>query len=145
MEESMPVRTSARARLRIMPSLLALVIVFAWTTANGSGAPHHGTGGYDFAKTITLAGTATSFDWTNPHCLLHVDVKDNNGNVQRWTLEMAPPSFLARKGWAKDSIRPGDQVTIDAHPAKNGITLGISSSNSYILKAAVNGKLLPTR
>jgi hypothetical protein len=111
----------------------------------GAGFPHHGTGGYDFAKAITLNGTATSFDWANPHCLLHMDVKDDNGNVQRWTLEMASPTTLSRRGWTKDSIRPGDQVTIDTHPAKNGILLGISSGNSYILKAVVNGKLLPVR
>jgi hypothetical protein len=132
-------------RLWIVSCLLGLAIAFAWAAPSVAAAPHHGTGGYDFAKTITLNGTATSFDWTNPHCLLHMDVKGDNNNVQRWTLEMAPPTFLSRKGWAKDSIRPGDQVTIDTHPAKNGITLGISSSNSYILKATVNGRLLPTR
>jgi hypothetical protein len=96
-------------------------------------------------KTITLNGTITSFDWANPHCLIHLDVKDDNGNVQRWTLEMAPPTILSRLGWTRNSLKPGDQVSVDTHPAKNGIILGISSSNSYILKAVVNGKMLPSR
>ncbi len=107
--------------------------------------PHHGTGGYDLKKTITLNGTATSFDWVNPHCLLHVDVKDASGMVQRWTLEMGPPTFLSRKGWTRDAIKPGDQVTIDTHPAKNDIPVGISSSNSYMLPVVVNGKVLPAQ
>jgi hypothetical protein len=106
---------------------------------------HHGTSGYDFTKTITLSGTATSFDWSNPHCLLHLDVKDESGAVQRWTLELAPPTAMSRKGWDKDSIKPGDEVMIDAHPAKSGIPLGISSSTSYVLKTVVNGKQLPSR
>jgi hypothetical protein len=106
---------------------------------------HHGTARYDMTKTITLNGTITSFDWANPHCLIHLDVKDDNGNIQRWTLEMAPPTILSRLGWTRDSLKPGDQVSVDTHPAKNGIVLGISSSNSYILKAMVNGKMLPSR
>jgi Family of unknown function (DUF6152) len=131
--------TFSLARFCIVPLLLPLLAAALCPAAKA----HHGNVGYDVAKTITLHGTATSFDWANPHCLLHMDVKDDNGNVQRWTLEMAPPSILSHRGWTKDSIRPGDQVTIDTHPAKNGIPLGISSSNSYILKAVVDGKMLP--
>lgn len=125
--------------------MLMVVDVGSYRLFAAPALPHHGTGGYDFSKTITLNGTATSFDWSNPHCLLHLDVKDESGNVQRWTLEMAPPPALSRKGWRRDSIMPGDQVTIETHPAKNGIPLGISSSNSYILRAEVNGKALPAR
>jgi len=68
-----------------------------------------------------------------------------SGAVQRWTLELAPPTAMSRKGWDKDSIKPGDEVMIDAHPAKSGIPLGISSSTSYVLKTVVNGKQLPSR
>ena len=131
MEENIAVRSNVLniTRSWIAP-LLGLVIAFALGEANGAGSPHHGTTGYDFKKMITLDGTATSFDWVNPHCLLHMDVNDDHGNVQRWTLEMANPTILSRKGWTRDSIRPGDHVTIDTHPAKNGIPLGISSSSS---------------
>jgi hypothetical protein len=120
--------------------LLVAALAIAFPRASFS---HHGTVGYDFSKTVTLHGTATSFDWVNPHCLLHMDVKDGSGNIQRWTLEMSPPSMLARRGWKEDSFKPGDDVTIDTHPAKNGIPLGISSGNSYVLKAVVNGRMLP--
>ena len=124
----------------VLPLIFAAIVVFP-----SAAFPHHGTVGYDFTKTITLHGTATSFDWVNPHCLLHMDVKDDAGSVQRWTLEMSPPSMLSRKGWTKDSFRPGDDVTIDTHPARNGIPIGISSGNSYVLRAVVNGKALPVQ
>ena len=138
----MPFRRRAAnlEQFRISLLLLGLVIAFP-----GTAFSHHGTVGYDFAKTVTLHGTATSFDWVNPHCLLHMDVKNDGGSVQRWTLEMSPPSMLSRKGWTKDSFRPGDDVTIDTHPAKSGIPLGISSGNSYVLRAVVNGKALPVQ
>lgn len=122
----------------MLPLVFAAVITFP-----GAAFPHHGTVGYDFTKTVTLHGTATSFDWVNPHCLLHIDVKEEQGSIQRWTLEMSPPSMLSRKGWTKNSFRPGDDVTIDTHPAKSGIPIGISSGNSYVLRAVVNGKMLP--
>jgi hypothetical protein len=127
-------------RMHAMRFFLVAALLFAvpaWA--------HHGTSAYDFTKTITLNGTATSFDWGNPHCLLHLDVKASSGAVERWTLELAPPTAMSRKGWDKGSIKPGDEVTIDAHPAKNGIPLGISSSTSYVLKTVVNGKQLPSR
>jgi hypothetical protein len=128
------------ARLPIMSLLLILA-----AACPEAAFPHHGTVGYDLAKTIALHGTASSFDWGNPHCLLYLDVKEESGNVQRWTLEMSPPTMLSRRGWTKDSVKPGDQVTIDAHPAKNGNPYGISSGSFYILKTVVNGKTLPVQ
>lgn len=120
------------------------VLVLAMTLPT-AGEPHHGNVGYNLARTITLNGTVTSFDWVNPHCLLHLDVKDDSGEVERWTIEMAGPRVLKRRGWTSETFKPGDEVAIDTHPAKNGIPLGINSSNSYILKTVVNGKALPTQ
>ncbi len=137
----MPLKTRNR---NITPFLILPLVFAAIVAFPAASFAHHGTVGYDFTKTITLHGTATSFDWVNPHCLLHMDVKDA-GSVQRWTLEMSPPSMLSRKGWTKDSFRPGDDLTIDTHPARNGTPIGISSGNSYILRAVVNGKALPVQ
>lgn len=134
-------RTKRMADIRRLGMVSFFLLALAsWTP----GSPHHGNSGYDVTKTITLNGTATSFDWANPHCLLHLDVNDD-GNVQRWTLEMAGPTTLTRKGWRRNSIQPGDEVTIDTHPAKNGLPLGISSGSSYVLRTIVNGKTLPTQ
>jgi uncharacterized protein DUF6152 len=105
---------------------------------------HHGRAAYDFKKTITLTGTITAFEWTNPHCLIYIDVKTGGGEIQHWTLEMSPPSTMSRRGWNQNTLRRGDQVTTQTHPAKNGITLGISSNPDFIMKFAVNGKELPS-
>ncbi len=130
---------SKGARLWIVP---LFAIALPWAAA---ASPHHGSVGYSFSRTITLHGMVTTFDWSNPHCLLHLDVKDESGEVERWTIEMSSPTRLARLGWTKQAFKAGDQVAIDVHPAKNGILLGINSSNAFILKTVVNGKALPVQ
>jgi hypothetical protein len=108
----------------------------------GSASAHHGNSRYNLAQTITLTGTVTSFDWGNPHCLVHMDVKDAKGEVQHWTLELASPFTMSHVGWSKDSIMSGDMLVADTHPARNGLTLGISSTSHSVMKFVVNGKPL---
>ena len=78
---------------------------------------HHGVAGYDLTKTITVHGTVTKFDWSNPHCVIHMDAKNVNGEVQNWTIELAAPSLLNRMGWTKNAMKAGDDITADVHPA----------------------------
>ena len=104
---------------------------------------HHGTAGYDPAKTVVLTGTATEFVWANPHVIVYLDVKDEDGKVRNWSLELAAPLLMGRFGWKKDSIKPGDQVVAEAHPAKNGAAVGISATATFLLKFVVNGTPLP--
>jgi hypothetical protein len=106
---------------------------------------HHGTSGYDMEKVITLNGTITSFNWSNPHCLLHIDVKDGKGDVKDWIIELAAPTLMSRSGWTKDSLKPGDAVIAETHPAKNGATTGLSGAATTLLKFVVNGHALPSR
>jgi hypothetical protein len=106
---------------------------------------HHGTSGYDMEKVITLNGTITSFNWSNPHCLLHIDVKDSKGDVKDWIIELAAPTLMSRMGWTKDSLKPGDEVIAETHPAKNGATTGLSGASTALLKFVVNGHALPFR
>jgi hypothetical protein len=106
---------------------------------------HHGTSRYDLAKTVTLSGTVTGFDWGNPHCLVHVDVKDSKGEIQHWTLELSSPFSMSRAGWNKDSLMLGDELTAETHPARNGLTIGISSTSRSVMRFVVNGKSLSTQ
>lgn len=105
---------------------------------------HHGTSRYDLDKTITLSGTVTGFDWGNPHCLVHMDVKDTGGQIQHWTLELASPFTMSHEGWKKDSLKAGDEIVADTHPARNGVALGISATSRNVMKFVVNGKSLAT-
>lgn len=106
---------------------------------------HHGNSRYDLDKTITLNGTVTGFDWGNPHCLVHMDVPGGNGQFQHWTLELSSPFTMSRVGWNKDSMRTGDMLIAETHPARNGLTLGISSTSKSVMKFVVNGKPLSTQ
>jgi hypothetical protein len=62
----------------------------------------------------------TKVEWLNPHIYLYVDVKDASGNTVNWSVEGGPPNSLYRLGWRKDTLKPGDAVTIDAFRAKDG-------------------------
>jgi len=94
---------------------------------------HHGTSGYDMEKVITLSGTVTSFNWSNPHCLVHIDVKDSKGDVKDWIVELAAPTLMTRNGWTKDSLKPGDEVVASA-------TYLLDSESN--LAAAIQGLML---
>jgi len=105
---------------------------------------HHGTSGYDMEKVVTVSGTVSSFNWANPHCLVHIDVKDSKGEVKDWIIEFAAPTLMTRVGWTKESLKPGDSVIAETHPAKNGATTGLSGSASTLLKFVVNGHEMPS-
>jgi len=106
---------------------------------------HHGITNYDMKKTVVLAGTITAFDWANPHCLTHVDVTDDSGHITHWTLEMSSTFTMAHRGWGMDTLKRGDHITVQTHPAKNGAPIGITSGPGFTLKIAVNGKDIPSR
>jgi Family of unknown function (DUF6152) len=75
---------------------------------------------YDENKLVTVSGTVTGFKWTNPHAWLYLDRKDETGKVTRWGFEMGSPGGLTRRGWTKNELKKGDQITIDGFAAKDG-------------------------
>jgi len=109
----------------------------------GTAFAHHGVAGYDNSKTVTLDGTVTKYNWINPHVFVYVDAKDEKGKVENWIIELAAPLMMQRFGWTKDSIKVGDHLVADVHPAKSGAAVGISGTSSTLLKLTVNGKDLP--
>jgi hypothetical protein len=74
-----------------------------------------------------------------------MDVADETGRVQHWTLEMSSAYAMSRKGWDKDTLKKGDHVIAETHPAQNGLTLGISSGPGFSLKFIVNDKEMLAR
>jgi hypothetical protein len=125
--------------------LLVFVIAAGLLVVSVPAIAHHGVAGYDLTKTITLHGTVTKLEWSNPHCVIFMDAKNANGEIQNWTLELAAPSLLSRAGWTKNSMKTGDEITVETHPARNGAPVGISSTITFILKIVINGQPLPTR
>ena len=85
---------------------------------------HHGYASYDTEKKVTLKGTVTRWLWSNPHCLLMLDVTDDTGRVVHWIAESENPSTLSRIGWTEKSLKTGDQITVTALPVKSGNPVG---------------------
>ena len=83
-------------------------------------AHHSFTAQYDSTKPITVTGTVTKIEWTNPHARFYVDVKDANGTVTNWELELGSPNTLIRYGWKRDSMKVGESVTVDGYLARDG-------------------------
>ena len=100
---------------------------------------HHGTAAYDLQKSVTLEGTVTSVEWTNPHCLLHFDAKDEKGEVQHWSIEMYNTLWMTRAGWTSNGVHAGEPITITFHAAKNGTTNGYVRDGDG--KVTISGKV----
>src|SRR5580704_2243961 len=80
---------------------------------------HHGSHvSYDMEKPVVLKGTVTEFVWSNPHSQIFFDVKDEKGDAVNWGAETANPSALAKSGWTRNSLKPGDEVTVTVWPSK---------------------------
>ena len=82
---------------------------------------HHSFAMFDQEKNITVQGTLKEFEWTNPHCWLHVNVVDaSTGKTSEWAFEMGSIGQIAAQGWKADSVKAGDKITVEAHPMKDG-------------------------
>ena len=82
-------------------------------------AHHSFAAEFDVKQPITLKGTVTKVEWTNPHVWIYLDVTDADGTVQHWQCENGAPNALVRMGWTRHSLNVGDQVTIQGFRAKN--------------------------
>lgn len=87
-------------------------------------AHHSFAAEYDVKQPITMTGTVTKVEWLNPHARFYIDVKDKDGKVINWEFELGSPNSLMRKGWTRNSLKPGDVVTVDGFRAKDGSSLG---------------------
>ena len=86
-------------------------------------AHHSFAAEYDSNKPITLKGAVTKMEWQNPHARFYVDVTDESGKVTNWELELGSPNGLMRRGWTRNSLKPGDTVTVEGYLAKDGSKL----------------------
>jgi uncharacterized protein DUF6152 len=85
---------------------------------------HHGTAVFDTNKILTMKGNVTEWDWSNPHCLLQFDIKNEGGQVVHWIAETQNPAEMVSLGWGKASFKPGDEVAVTLMPVKNGRPYG---------------------
>ena len=117
--------------MRVQASALAAVLSLV-ASAVPLSAHHSFAAEYDANKPVTVTGTVTKLEWMNPHARFYVDVKETDGKVTRWNFELGAIPVLVKQGWRRDSLKPGDEVTVEGSRAKDGSTTG----NARVVKLA---------
>jgi len=108
-----------KTRLAVIVAGLGLLL------SAGPALAHHAFAAeYDAKKPIKLTGAVTKLEWLNPHTWFYIDVKDDTGKVTNWGFEMGSPNILLRAGWTRNSMKPGDVVTVEGSRAKDGSNNG---------------------
>ena len=103
------------------PYVLAIATVLTLGAISPAWAHHSFGVEYDANKPISLTGTVTEIEWTNPHCFIYIDVKDKDGKVTNWKMEGFPPSVLYRTGWRRDqTVKIGDTITMTGWQSRVG-------------------------
>jgi hypothetical protein len=113
-----------KAKFAICAASLALLV----TIVIPMYAHHPFMAQFDPNKTVTLKGTVTKVDWANPHTHISMDVQDANGQTANWDIELGGLKKLTSLGWKKDSIKMGDQITVNGWKARDGSNLASANT-----------------
>jgi hypothetical protein len=106
---------------KIKAGLVAMVIGLIMTVGGSAVLAHHAfSSEFDATKPVKLRGKITRMEWVNPHAWMHMQVVADNGEVQDWMIEAGPPGALVRRGWSRDSVRPGTEVLVEGYQATDG-------------------------
>lgn len=89
------------------------------------GLAHHSNVAFEVTKVITITGVVKNFEWRNPHTWVIMTVDDGKGGKVDWAVEGRAPGVLLRAGWTKNSLQPGEMITVDMSPAKDGSKTGL--------------------
>ena len=108
-----------RSKLAVFAASAAVLLAAVPMIAHHSFAAE-----FDATKPFKLTGTVTKIEWMNPHAYFYIDVADEGGKVVNWALEMGSPNGLMRQGWTRNSMKSGDQVTVEGSRAKDGSFVG---------------------
>ena len=101
----------------VIAGIVLLVILAAAVPVS---AHHAFAAEFDSKKPVKFRGTVTKMEWINPHAWLHVSVKQPDGTVVEWMVETGTPNTLLRRGFTKDSLKPGTEVIVDGYQSKDG-------------------------
>ena len=104
-----------------MLTRIAAATALSIAMAGASVAAHHSFAAeFDANQPLKIRGTVVQMDWVNPHSWIHIDVKKDDGTVERWMVEGPTPNTLFRRGFTRDSLKSGMELIIEGYRAKNG-------------------------
>jgi hypothetical protein len=89
---------------------------------------HHSQSEYNLRGKVDVEGTVTKVEWRSPHAWIYVDVTNDKGETVNWSFELPSPVTLMRRGWTRDSLKPGDRIKVSGAPAKNYPDIAIANS-----------------
>jgi hypothetical protein len=121
---------------------LQTAVVLLGLLAMGSAGAHHSFAMFDQTQRVTLKGTVSEFQWTNPHAFIQLAVTNSAGVREEWSIELNSPNNLKRQGWSSTSLKPGDQVTLVTYPLrdmndhKGGLFIEVTKADGTVLKEA---------
>jgi len=127
--------------VKIKRSIILFALAAGVILLPGAAFAHHSTAEYDMTTVSPIKGTVTKFEWSNPHAYIYIEAKDDKGNTVEWTGELASLGMLARVNWKRDTVKPGDAITMYGNRAKDGRTVmrleKIAFANGQELSAQV--------
>lgn len=126
----------------VMGAGAALGTAFAALLAMaGPAVAHHSFAMFDQRKVMTLEGTVTEFQWTNPHSFIEIDVPGRGGTVTHWSIELNSPNNLRRQGWTRTALKAGDRITLRMSPLRNGepggLFLDLTKADGQVLDSGL--------
>jgi len=101
-------------------SRFGVLVVTMLAIAGASLSAHHSFAVFDMTAEKTITGVVSKFEWTNPHTFIFVDVTNDKGATETWAIEGMSPNYLGRRGWSKNSVKPGEKITVSLRPLKEG-------------------------
>jgi hypothetical protein len=100
--------------------LLLIVFLVLFAAVSPAVAHHSFAAVFDVNKTVEVSGAVTEVEWMNPHAWIHLDVKNEVGDIEKWSFELGSPNGLIRRGWTRGTIRPGDVISVSGYRARDG-------------------------
>lgn len=119
---------------------MAALAMGAMMAASAPALAHHSFAMFDQKKVMTLQGTVTEFQWTNPHAFIEIDVP-TNGKIVHWSIELNSPNNLKRQGWSRASLKTGDRISLRMNPLrdgkKGGLFLDLKKADGKVLDSGL--------